>query len=245
MIYHPQDAEDATQEILIKLVTRLSTFEGRSTVRTWLYRIVCNHVLNMKRGRVEALEWNFETYGRALENAPDAELPDPAAVPVDMQLLVEEARIGCTTGMLLCLDRTQRLIYILGEILGVADTVGAELLDITRDNFRQKLARARRDLHSFMQDRCGLVNADNPCRCARKTQAFIRAGYVDPARLLFAREHVTRVREAAVRAHEDVNALDAVYAEIHRAHPFATGPDLVASIRRLLGAAPFRWLVDG
>src|SRR5262249_16127013 len=54
MVYHPQDAEDATQEILIKLLTRLATFEGRSSFRTWLYRLVFNHVLNMKRGRGEA-----------------------------------------------------------------------------------------------------------------------------------------------------------------------------------------------
>jgi DNA-directed RNA polymerase specialized sigma24 family protein len=40
MLLHPQDAEDATQEILIKAVTRLSSFEGRSAVRTWLCRIV-------------------------------------------------------------------------------------------------------------------------------------------------------------------------------------------------------------
>jgi RNA polymerase sigma factor (sigma-70 family) len=53
MLYHPQDAEDATQEILIKVLTRLSSFEGRSSFRTWLYRIVVNHVLNMKRGRAE------------------------------------------------------------------------------------------------------------------------------------------------------------------------------------------------
>jgi RNA polymerase sigma factor (sigma-70 family) len=53
MLYHPQDAEDATQEILIKVLTQLSSFEGRSSFRTWLYRIVVNHVLNTKRGRVE------------------------------------------------------------------------------------------------------------------------------------------------------------------------------------------------
>src|SRR5712691_12302777 len=53
MLYHPQDAEDATQEILLKALTRLSSFAGRRRFRTWLYRIVVNHVLNMKRGRVE------------------------------------------------------------------------------------------------------------------------------------------------------------------------------------------------
>src|SRR5688572_5192605 len=59
MVYHPYDAEDATQEILIKLLTKLSTFEGRSSLRTWLYRLVCNHVLNMKRARAEVSEWTF------------------------------------------------------------------------------------------------------------------------------------------------------------------------------------------
>src|SRR5207253_2548962 len=145
-------------------------------------------------------------------------------VPADVQLLVDEARIGCTTGMLLCLDREQRLIYILGDIFGVTDVVGAELLDISRDNFRQKLARARRDLHSFMNEKCGLVNRANPCRCAKKTRAFMNAGFVDPEKLLFARERVTRVRDVAEAVHRDLEALDAAYAEIHRDHPFQSPP---------------------
>jgi len=237
MIYDPHDAEDVTQEILIKLVTKLSTFEGRSRFRTWLYRLVVNHVLNMKRTKSEEWEWTFEKYGSGLRSAPDEELPDPNTVPVDLQLLVEEAKIGCTTGMLLCLSREQRLVYILGEIFGVGDTVGAELLDVSRDNFRQKLSRARRDLHQFMEGQCGLVNAANPCRCAKKTQAFIRAGYLDPQKLIFAKPHVDRVRELAPKTHEQLEALDAAYAEIHRDHPFQSGPDFVAAIRRLIGGA--------
>src|SRR6266542_2918632 len=193
MVWYPQDAEDATQEILIKLLTKLSTFEGRSRFRTWLYRIVVNHALNVKRRRLEELAQPFETYARELEETPLLDLPDPSSVPADVQLLVQEAKIGCTSGMLLCLDREQRLVYILGGILGACDSVGAELLEVSRDSFRQKLARARRDLHSFMQGQCGLVNSANPCRCAKKTQAFIKAGYLDPQRLLFARAHMTRV----------------------------------------------------
>jgi RNA polymerase sigma factor (sigma-70 family) len=244
MMYHPQDAEDATQEILIKVMTRLSTFEGRSSFRTWLYRIACNHVLSMKRGRVEALEWDFSMYGRGLDDAPDAELPDPHTVPADVQLLVDEARIGCTSGMLLCLNRDQRLVYILGAIFGVTDIVGAELMEISRENFRQRLVRARRDLHSFMDGKCGLINAANPCRCAKKTQAFMKAGYIDPANLLFARTHVIRVRDVAERAHHAVDDLDAAYAEIHRSHPFQDSPDFVASVRTLLGSESFRGIVE-
>jgi RNA polymerase sigma factor (sigma-70 family) len=244
MVYLPQDAEDITQEILIKVMTKLSTFEGRSSFRTWLYRIVVNHVLNMKRTRIEEIEWTFERYGSGLDGAPDAELPDPRTVPADVQLLVDEARIGCTSGMLLCLDREQRLIYILGEIFGVTDKVGAELLEVSRDNFRQKLARARRDLHHFMQNQCGLINKANPCRCAKKTQAFMYAGYVNPQNLLFAREHVTRVREVARKACDDMDSLDAAYGEIHRDHPFLEPPDFVASVRKLLSLPDFKSILD-
>jgi RNA polymerase sigma factor (sigma-70 family) len=240
MIYHPQDAEDVTQEILIKLLTTLSTFEGRSRFRTWLYRIVVNHVLNMKRSRAEGYEWTFAKYGDGLASAPDMDLPDPRSVPADVQMLVDEARIGCSSGLLLCLDREQRLVYILGEIFGVTDLVGAELLEISRDNFRQKLSRARRDLHSFMQDKCGLVNSANPCRCAKKTQAFMKAGYIDARNLVFAKAHVTQVREVAPKAHDALVSLDAAYAEIHRDHPFHTPPDFVAAVRDLIRRPDFQ-----
>jgi RNA polymerase sigma factor (sigma-70 family) len=240
MVYNPHDAEDATQEILIKLLTTLATFEGRSRFRTWLYRIVVNHVLNMKRSRSEAWEWSFEKYGSGLASAPDLDLPDPRSVPADVKMLVEEARIGCSSGMLLCLDREQRLVYILGEIFGVGDVVGGELLEISRDNFRQKLSRARRDLHSFMHDRCGLINQANPCRCAKKTRAFIWAGYVNPENLLFAREHVIRIREVATRVHDDMESLDDAYAEIHRDHPFHSPPDFVAALRKLIDRPDFQ-----
>jgi RNA polymerase sigma factor (sigma-70 family) len=240
MVYHPQDAEDATQEVLIKLLSKLSTFEGRSSFRTWLYRVVCNHVLNMKRARAEAGEWTFSKYGAGLDSAPDTDLPDPRSVPVDVQLLVDESRITCSSAMLLCLDREQRLVYILGEILGVSAAVGAELLEIGRDNFRQKLSRARRDLHSFMQDKCGLVNKANPCRCAKKTRVFMQAGYVNPENLLFAKSHVLRVREVAPKLHEDVDALDLAYAEVHRDHPFHRSPDFVEALRDLIDQPRFR-----
>src|SRR5688572_2435097 len=245
MVYLPQDADDATQEILIKVVTKLSSFEGRSSLRTWLYRIAVNHLLNVKRTRAEEVGYTFERYAEGLDSAPDLDLPDPSTVPADVQLLVDEARIGCSMGMLLCLDREQRLVYVLGEIFGVTDAVGAELLEVSRDAFRQRLSRARRDLHQFMDRKCGLVNTANPCRCARKTQAFINAGFVDPARLLFATPHVTRVRELAPQLHEDVNALDAAYAAVHRDHPFHTPPALAGAIRTLLRQATFESILDG
>lgn len=239
MVFLPQDAEDATQEILIKLVTKLSTFRGESQFRTWLYRLVVNHLLNLRRARAELKEMSFKDYGHELDSTPEDHLPAPESQSPHALLLVEEAKIGCTSAMLLCLDREQRLVYVLGEIFGVTDRVGAELLEISRDNFRQKLARARRDLCNFMQGKCGLVNASNPCRCAKKMQGFIQSGHLDPQNLLFARERVVQVREVAERRSEDLDALFAEYAEIHRNHPFHESPDFAASLRTLLERGNF------
>lgn len=235
MVFQPQDAEEVTQEVLIKAVTRLSTFRGESKFRTWLYRIAANHVLNMKRRGGEKTPYTFSSYAAAINGTPDLDLPDPQSVPVDVPLLVEETKLACTTGMLLCLDRKQRLTFTLGEIIGVSDTVGSEVMDMTAVNFRQCLARARRDLYQFMNQQCGLVNPNNPCRCPKKTKGFIAAGHVDPDHLLFAIPHVQRIREAAadtVREIDDV--ADESYAAIYRDHPFLEPSDQAQWLRQIL-----------
>jgi RNA polymerase sigma factor (sigma-70 family) len=235
MVFHPQDAEEVTQEVLVKVITKLSTFKGESKFRTWLYRIAANHVLNMKRRNAETKVTTFADYGAAINRTPDLEFPDRKSVPVDLPVLVEEAKNGCTMGMLLCLDRKQRLIFTLGEILGVTDAVGAEVLEMTAENFRQCLARARRDLHSFMNNQCGLVNKSNSCRCAKKTRGFIEEGHVDPHNVLFVPEHVERVREIAgetVREIDDI--VEQQHAAIFRDHPFLQPADQTDWLCRML-----------
>src|SRR5258707_8672624 len=215
MVFHPHDAEEVTQEVLVKVITKLGSFQGERSFRTWLCRIAANHVLNMKRRGAEARATTFADYGAAIDGTPDLDLPDPRSVPVALPLLVEEAKNGCTMGMLLCLDRKQRLIFTLGEILGASDTVGGEVLQMSADNFRQCLARARRDLHNFMNGQCGLVTKDNPCRCSKKTRGFIEAGHVDPHHLLFVPQHVERVRDAApATVHEIEDIVERQHADV-------------------------------
>jgi RNA polymerase sigma factor (sigma-70 family) len=241
MVFQPEDAEEVTQEVLIKAVTRLSTFQGESKFRTWLYRIASNHVLNMRRRGGETEPQTFSTYASAINNTPDSELPDPKSVPVDVPLLVEETKLACTAGMLLCLDRKQRLIFTLGEVLGVSDTVGSDILEMTANNFRQCLARARRDLYQFMNNQCGLVNASNPCRCPKKTKGFINGGHVDPNRLLFAANHMQRIREVAAETVREIDDLaDKSYAAIYREHPFLEPSDQAEWLRRILNRPEVR-----
>jgi RNA polymerase sigma factor (sigma-70 family) len=240
MVFHLQDAEEVTQEVLIKVITRLSTFQGESRFRTWLYRITANHVLNMKRRGGETETQTFSSYADAINGTPDLDLPDPKSVPVAVPLLVEEAKISCTTGMLLCLDRKQRLIFMLGEVFGASDTVGSQILEMSPDNFRQSLSRARRDLYQFMHGQCGLVNANNPCRCPKKTKGFIEAGHVDPNRLQFVPLHLRRITEAAevvVRTIE--NSVDEQYAAIFRGHPLLEPTDQIVWLRKLLDRGDF------
>jgi hypothetical protein len=95
-----------------------------------------------------------------------------------------------------------------------------------------------------MQNQCGLVNSANPCRCSKKTQGFAKAGYLNPEKLLLAREHVIKVREVAEKKCEDLDALDAQYAEIHRDHPFQAPPDFVAALRALFDDPKFKSIME-
>lgn len=245
MVFQPHDAEEVVQEVLIKVITRLSTFRGESKFRTWVYRIAVRHVLNMRRRNAEDHAPTFSLYGSAIDGTPDLDLPDPNSMPVSLPVLVEEAKNACTMGMLLCLDRRQRLVFTLGEIFGASDTVGAEVTETTPDNFRQLLARARRDLSSFMNHQCGLVNLNNPCRCPKKTRGFIQDGHVDPHHLLFAQERVERVKEvAAATVREIDDAVEKECTAIFREHPFLQPPDQTVWLRRMLETGAIRAALD-
>ena len=68
----------------------------------------------------------------------------------------------------------------------------------------------------------------------------MKAGFVDPQKLLFARAHVTRVRDVAEKKCEELDALDQAYAEIHRNHPFHDAPDFVRSLSTLINGVDFK-----
>lgn len=242
MVFYPQEAEDVTQEILIKIITKLSTFRGDSSFRTWVYRVVVNHVLNMKKSVGEKRHAdNFDSYWQAIENTPDHELPRQEAYSVEMRTLVNEVKVSCMSGMLLCLDREQRLVYIFGVIFQVTDKIAAEILGITRDNYRQKLSRARKDMFNFMHNKCGLMNKNNPCSCEKKTKALIDCGYVNPNKLLFNISYVRSVESVIERKLEKLDeVMDGQCGELFRENPFQDPPDFVESLRKILEQKEFR-----
>lgn len=236
MLYTRENAEDATQEILIRVVRGLHTFHGESKFRTWLYRLATNQILSFKK-KWAATDpaYSFDWFAEDLDGNGLSELPDPRTVPVPVEVLIEEAKMSCTAAMLLCLDGRQRLVYTLGEIFGVSDTVGAEVAGVTPANFRQILSRARRELYTFLDGKCGLVNNANPCRCPKKVRGFLERGYLKPDNLQFATGHLRRVREvASSRGSELIEASDRLYAALYQEQPFAEPPQEL--VRRALAS---------
>ena len=226
MLWDPHDAEDATQEILVKVVTRLDGFRGDSALRTWAYRIAVNHLLSTRRRRVERHGWTFDGFADDLAAGLDRHGPAAPAGP-DETLLAEEVKVGCTLGMLQCLDRPHRVAYILGEVFQVPSETGAAICDTTPAAYRKRLSRARTKVRAFVAEHCGIVNPDARCRCTRRVHAAIRAGRIDPAAPTFV-GHPTLAAPppitAAVAEMEDLHDAAALF----RSHPDFAAPERVA-----------------
>jgi RNA polymerase sigma factor (sigma-70 family) len=237
-LWHPQDAEDATQEILIRVITGLGGFRGDSGFRTWVYRVACSRLLTLRKQRMEQRSISFEEFGEDLARGLS---DDCLSVEYDLDeaLLLEEVKIGCTLFMLMCLDRNHRLAYILGEIVELDHHEAAEVLEITPAAFRKRLSRARASITSFMTSRCGLANPANACRCRRRIATAVDLGRVDPANLLFASslDQAKRFPQVLVKIRQLEETRRA--AALYRSHPDLRPSEAFASwLRKVVDEKP-------
>ena len=232
MVMVPQDAEDVTQEVLVKVLTKLGSYDPeKGAFRTWLYRIVTNHVLNMKARGYEQAITGFDAYYSFVAQIPDTE-PDDTP---EMALITEDLKIGCVMGTLLCLDRTQRMAFILAVAFGATDRVGSELLGISRDAFRKTLSRARGKLRQYMSGNCGLVSPDAPCRCRNKVKSFVDSGAYSVDRLNYLVPDRPAMEEIVGQVEERFEGeVRSRTTELFRSHPFYPGSDSVAWLREFL-----------
>jgi len=184
-LWHPQDAEDATQEILIKIITNLGGFRGESSFKTWVYRIAANTLITLKKKRMEKQAITLDEFSEDLSQGLSSD-PVHTGCDLDEKLLLEEVKAGCTLAMLMCLDRKHRLAYILGEIVELDHHEAAIALEITQATFRKQLSRARQRILSVMTSKCGLFNPDNICRCRKRVATAVFLGRINPDNLLFA-----------------------------------------------------------
>ena len=233
-LFLPADAEDATQEILIKVITHLADFKGQSRFATWVFRIATNHLLTTHKCRAEKRGFSFKRAEEGIEAALSMPSLDDAEA-CENGLVVEEVRLACLQGMLLCLSREIRLAFILGVVFEVTSLEGSHILNITQGTFRQRLSRGRRQIQKFMTKKCSLVNPENPCACAKLIPHEIKIKMLDPENLRFAnhRCHAREIEVALTRLH-DLDELRRV-AALFRSHPDYAAPEcFVESIKKLV-----------
>ena len=185
MLGHPADAEDAAQEALIQIVTSLSSFRGESSVRTWAFRIACRHYMRFRAGRYESMVEGLESIDRVM--ASYATVPPASFNEAETRILAEQVMSNCVSAILLALSRDERIAYSLAEVFGFSGPECAEILDIDEATLRKRLQRGREALESYMKKSCGLVNANNACRCARQIPVHLAHDFIRPDELLVRR----------------------------------------------------------
>lgn len=206
LVRDANDAADLTQEILIKMVTKLSQYQHKSSFRTWLYRMVMNHFISSRRKKSEKQIYSFDDLGVYIDEVHNDEDMDMEE-QLEYSDYITSVRDNCMSSMLLCLDKQQRVIFVLGGVFNLKSTVAAPLLDITPENFRKQLSRAKSDLFQFMDNKCGLMNPANPCRCHKKAKGFMNEGKVDVNTHVFKPEYIESIKSVSEAKNEDLDEL--------------------------------------
>lgn len=228
MLLFPEDAEDATQEILIRVVTRLSSFKGQSKFTTWVYRVASNYLITAKGKKSQEFNHDFQSYSAFIDTGQSNEVTT-VTNQGEQLLMEEEVKVSCTQGLLLCLDASHRMAYILGDILEFNSKEGGKILAITPETFRQQLSRARRKIRNFLQQKCGLTNPGNPCRCLKKIDFLTNQELISIDGLRFA-----TLKERSIDLMQTIDDLEAETA-IYRSNPDFEAPKTITeSIQKLL-----------
>lgn len=177
------DAEDASQDILLKVITHLSSFKRDSSFSTWVFSIAINHLKNYKKHMFAKFPLSFEFYGDDILNGKIDDVPD-LTQDVEKSILAEELKMSCTNVMLQCLDVESRCIFILGTMFKVDSRIAGDILGITAEAYRQRLSRIRKKMADFLRDYCGEYGSGK-CHCINRVNYAIQNHRISPDHLDF------------------------------------------------------------
>lgn len=212
MLGNVPDAEDASQEILVRVLTGFSSFRGESAFSTWAFRVAANHLINYKKARFANAAFSLDAYCEDILHG-DLNVPDMTE-DVDARLLEEELKLSCSNVMLQCLDPESRCIFVLGTMFRADSRVAGEILGLTPEAYRQRLSRIRKRMADSLGACCGLAGKGE-CRCAKRVNYAIATHRLFPHALEYtalepSKERLRNVREAM----EQLDGLSAVFANM-------------------------------
>ncbi len=144
MTGNPQDAEDVLQETFIKAYNHIDSFEGRSKISTWLYRIATNEALMLLRKRRDGLVDIDEGVEMDDGEVMPIQIVDWCCLP-EKELLSAESREHLWEAAMKLSDST-RAAFLLRDVEGLSTKEAAEALDISESALKVRLMRARMEL---------------------------------------------------------------------------------------------------
>ena len=165
MLGRIEDAEDAKQDILIKVITSLSSYKGKSLFSTWVYKIAVNHLINEKNKDFANHPLSFEIFGSDIDRYVASSVDQTNLA--EKKIFSEELKLSCTNVLLQCLNPFDRLIFILGTMFDVDSRLGSEITGLSADNFRQRLSRSRKVMSSFLSEYCEHAGGKK-CNCMNR-----------------------------------------------------------------------------
>ncbi|MCP4669192.1 MAG: RNA polymerase sigma factor [Deltaproteobacteria bacterium] len=244
MLFHPADAEDATQEILIKVITNLKGFRFEGPFMAWVMRIAANHLKTTRKSWAEKKELNMEKAHEVIDRAEamgwfskPLEAPEP--------LMEIEMRSACTQALLLALDRAHRMAFVLGVVMDVSGPEGAYILDISPVAFRKRLSRARTRVKDFLSANCGLFDDSNRCQCVGIMSGHVARGFVDRGKPLFASPSEDQEDPATLRQYlKELDELGRVSALFKSFPRNESSMDYALLVKEMVENESFRILSD-
>lgn len=226
MLHDREDAEDATQESLVRIVTRLAQFRGESKFSTWAFRIAVRRILDFREQRAAAARTTFTAFADDLADGLEVDAVERA----QERVLYHQIKLACSRAMLHCLDGDHRIAFVLGEILELPAADAGEILGVEPATYRKRLSRARAALTEFLTRTCGVVNPAAPCACHRRLTRARALGRVQAGGPEVAPDALVQLR-TQISAVAEARRVTAFY----RQEPeVRSRRDFVADLRRIL-----------
>jgi len=242
MLLNRQDAEDTAQEIIIRVITNLRTYRFEGTFRAWVLRIAVNKLLTARKTFAERRMASIEELDGILDRheargwlARPLDAPEP--------YLEVETRAICIHAILSTLNRSHRLAFILGVVIGVNSQEGAQILEISPAAYRQRLSRARARIQGFLVNNCGIIDDANRCRCGCILPGYVKQGWIHPDKPMFRDKHGAKEEPARLgdflREMDELGQITALYRSVA-----PSSPDFVAMVKEIYDDRRYRILAD-
>lgn len=233
------DAEDASQDILLKIITHLSSFRQDSSFSTWVFSIAVNHLKNYKKHLFAQYPLSFEFYGEDIANGKTDDIPD-LTQEVEKSILAEELKMSCTNVLLQCLDPDSRCIFILGTMFKVDSRIAGDILGISPEAYRQRLSRVRKKVAVFLSEYCGEYGKGN-CRCENRVNYAIQNHRISPKRLDFT---TARPIESAAEVKSAMEEIDGYSQQFAFCQTYQPPEQIKQYIRDFLNGTAFSTVAD-